>query len=188
MSRVDTGKVVDGLLLGIALGTVTATMLAAPNAVQLLDKPTKKLFDELDERQRRREISRLKSYMKTRGLVRGDYDHGIELTKKALRRIKNVEYKNLSVVCNAKWDGTWRLVLFDIPEQKRANRVGFTRKLQELGFQILQQSIWIYPYEAKDEVYIVAKHHRVEEWVTYIITSHIDNDEKLKARFKHIIK
>jgi DNA-binding transcriptional regulator PaaX len=187
MSKVETGKVVDGLLIGLAIGTVTATMLAAPNAIQYLDKPIKKLFDGLDERQKQRELSRLKSYLKTRGLVRGDYDHGIELTAKAKKRIKKVEYTNLSVPRAGKWGGNWSLVLFDIPEENRQSRVGFTQKLQALGFQLLQQSVWIYPYEAKNEVFLVAHYHGVEKWVTYITTSHIDNQDKLKTRFKSIL-
>ena len=64
----ETSKAIDLLIYSIALGSVTGAMLFAPNAVQILDKPLAKLFDNLDERQRQRELSRLRSYLKTQGL------------------------------------------------------------------------------------------------------------------------
>ena len=153
----ETSKTIDVLLYSIAIGSVTGAMLVAPNAVQILDKPLTKLFDTLDDRQRQRELSRLRSYLKSQGLVRGDYDHGIVLTKKALKRLEGYVFNSLEIKCSEIWDKRWRIVMFDIPETKREGRVMFTKKLQDLGFQLLQQSVWVHPYEAKDVVYIVAR-------------------------------
>lgn len=46
-----------------------------------------------------------------------------------------------------KWDGIWRLVSFDIPEKKATLRVWLRNKLKELGFGMLQESLWITPHE-----------------------------------------
>jgi phenylacetic acid degradation operon negative regulatory protein len=43
------------------------------------------------------------------------------------------------------WDGRWRLVLFDVPETRRALRARLQRKLRRLGFGYLQNSVWITP-------------------------------------------
>ncbi|ACB75147.1 PaaX family transcriptional regulator C-terminal domain-containing protein [Opitutus terrae] len=43
------------------------------------------------------------------------------------------------------WDGRWRVALFDIPEQRRALRVKLRRRLAELGFGYLQNSVWVSP-------------------------------------------
>ena len=45
------------------------------------------------------------------------------------------------------WDKKWRLVVFDIPEQKRKLRNYFRRYLVILGFGKVQRSIWISPYD-----------------------------------------
>lgn len=175
---------VDALLLAMSMGVVTGVMLAAPNAIQMLDKPLELFFDKLDERQKRRKLSKIKSYLKTQGLVRGDYAHGVELTPKALRRIKQYKFQSIAISKPVKWDGKWRLVMFDIPEQKRDARIGFTRKIQEMGFQLLQQSVWIHPFQCKEEIFFVADHFGVRRWTTYIITDHIDNDSELRQRFR----
>ncbi len=44
------------------------------------------------------------------------------------------------------WDKKWRLVVFDIPEDKRIPRDHLRRYLKMLGFGKVQRSIWISPY------------------------------------------
>jgi phenylacetic acid degradation operon negative regulatory protein len=44
-----------------------------------------------------------------------------------------------------KWDGKWRFVLFDLPEQKRSLRNRLRHMLREEHFGCLQQSVWITP-------------------------------------------
>ena len=41
------------------------------------------------------------------------------------------------------WDNKWRIVIFDIPEQKRTIRNLFRRNLKKWGFKPLQKSVWI---------------------------------------------
>ncbi len=46
-----------------------------------------------------------------------------------------------------KWDGKWRAVIFDIEEKRRKSRDLFRRKLRELGFGMIQESVWVSPYD-----------------------------------------
>jgi len=48
---------------------------------------------------------------------------------------------------NKKWDGKWRVVIFDINEKKRKDRDSLRNKLRELGFGMIQESVWISPYD-----------------------------------------
>ncbi len=43
------------------------------------------------------------------------------------------------------WDGMWRMVLFDLPETKRALRNRLRKLLRERRLGCLQQSVWISP-------------------------------------------
>ncbi len=184
----QTSRAIDAVLYGLAVGSLTGMALSGANAGPMLDKPIKKLLDGLDERQKSRELSRLRSYMKTQGLVRGDYEHGIELTAKAHKRIKSYSYNTLNVAVPEYWDRKWRLVMFDVPEEKRESRVVFIRKLQELGYQLLQQSVWIHPFASKEEVYVAARHVGIEAYVTYMSTDYIDNSDVLEKRFRELLK
>lgn len=56
-----------------------------------------------------------------------------------------------------KWDGKWRLVIFDVPETKRDVRDRLRRALSKLGLGILQASVWISPNDIKDEIEEIEK-------------------------------
>ncbi len=50
------------------------------------------------------------------------------------------------------WDGLWRLVIFNIPENKRDVRDRLRRALSKLGLGILQSSVWISPNDIKKDI------------------------------------
>jgi phenylacetic acid degradation operon negative regulatory protein len=46
---------------------------------------------------------------------------------------------------NRRWDGKWRMVLYDVPESRPSDRVRLRRSLANRGFGYLQNSVWITP-------------------------------------------
>ena len=52
---------------------------------------------------------------------------------------------------NRRWDKKWRAVVFDVEETNKQTRERFRGKLKELGFGMLQESVFITPHDiAKD--------------------------------------
>lgn len=66
------------------------------------------------------------------------------------------------------WDGKWRVVMFDIPEEKRIIRNLFRRNLKKWGFKHLQKSVWISKRNVFDKLTNYIKDLGVEKWVTVI--------------------
>lgn len=66
-----------------------------------------------------------------------------------------------------KWDGRWRLVMFNIPEAKRNLRDRIRRSLVKLGMGILQPSVWISPNDIKDEIEETKKKLNLENTLKY---------------------
>jgi phenylacetic acid degradation operon negative regulatory protein len=56
----------------------------------------------------------------------------------------DLELKTINVP--TRWDGKWRLILFDIPEAKRVLRDQTRRLIKELHCIQLQQSVWVHPF------------------------------------------
>lgn len=48
---------------------------------------------------------------------------------------------------NKPWDGKWRIVMFDIAENQRKKRDYLREKLKELGFGMLQESVFATPHD-----------------------------------------
>jgi DNA-binding transcriptional regulator PaaX len=188
MARNDTtSALIDGMLRSIVVGGSLSLALIAPNLIRVLDKPTRTYFKSLDRRAQERELRRLMEYIYRRGLVTEKYEHGLELTAAGKRRLQQVDFDNLTVQRPTKWDHRWRLVLFDIPATKNANRILLTTKLRLLGFQLLQQSAWTHPYSCRGEIEIVCNAYGVNKYVTYLETSHIDHENLLVRRFNSML-
>ena len=99
------------------------------------------------------------SYLSTvsRLLSTGDIErkvdsHGepfIELTSQGKQKLKR--RFPLFSAGGRKWDGFFMIVTFDVPEKKRHIRESLRAKLSELGFGLLQESVWISPYHFEED-------------------------------------
>ena len=58
---------------------------------------------------------------------------------------------------NRRWDGRWRLALFDVPETRTVVRNRLRRYLQSRGFGYLQNSVWITPDPIREERALLAE-------------------------------
>jgi len=67
-----------------------------------------------------------------------------------------------------KWDGKWRIVIWDIPEQKKLVRNLFRRNLKKWGFTPLQRSVWISKKHVADKLIDYIKYLKIEDWVLVI--------------------
>lgn len=81
------------------------------------------------------------------------------------------------------WDGKWRIVIFDIPERKRDLRDFFRAKLRDLGFQFLQESVWICPYNIADKVEDLIELCSVGRYIHYLVVEELDNNNVLMKLF-----
>jgi len=82
-----------------------------------------------------------------------------------------------------KWDGLWRVVVFDIPEDKKIARDVLRRRLKELGFIQLQKSVFILPYDCKKEIEVIQHAYEIWPYMSFMIVKEIDNEDKLIKRF-----
>lgn len=62
-----------------------------------------------------------------------------------LGRLAALGGKDPQALWSARWDGLWRVVVFDIPMQDGALRTRLRRHLRSAGFGYLQDSVWISP-------------------------------------------
>jgi len=82
-----------------------------------------------------------------------------------------------------RWDGKWRLLIFDIPEKRRRAREQIRATLVTLGFVRLQDSVWAYPYDCEDFMTILKADFRIGKDVLYIIADQIEYDAPLRTYF-----
>ncbi len=84
------------------------------------------------------------------------------------------------------WDKKWRLVIFDIPENRKKFRDALRRKLKELDFYELQKSVFVFPFECQNELDFIIEFFQLRPYVRCGLLQSIDNDLHLRKIFKLI--
>lgn len=108
----------------------------------------------------------------------------IVLTSKGKKRILKYDLDKIEIKKPLRWDKLWRLVVFDIPEDKNLGRKALTAKLKELGFYPMQKSVFIHPYECKDEIDFITEMFELAPYVRFLRVKDVDIELDLKDRFR----
>ncbi len=82
-----------------------------------------------------------------------------------------------------RWDGKWRVLVFDIPEYRRTMRDRIRKTLVGLGFHRLQDSVWVYPYDCEDLITLLKADFHIGKDVLYVVADAIEYDAPLKKHF-----
>jgi len=127
-------------------------------------------------------------YLKKRGflqLKRRGQDVCISLTEEGKKRAGKYQIDDLYIERPEKWDGKWRIVIFDIPNSSDIVRDIFRRKLKEFGFYPFQRSVWIYPFECREEIFFLREFLGANKRQIQILeVSRLEDDSFLRKVFK----
>lgn len=93
-----------------------------------------------------------------------------------------LDFENMEINKH-RWDGIWRIVMFDIPEKKKSTRDALRYQLKRLGFIELQHSVFVLPYKCQDEIEYIIEYYQARKFVRYVEANKIDNELDLKHRF-----
>lgn len=109
----------------------------------------------------------------------------ISLTEEGKKKAGWLQIDALKIKKPKRWDGNWRLVIFDIAQLKKLYRDSFRGKLKELGFSPLQKSIWVHPFECGDEIELLRNFFGLsEKELRLVIAKNIGDDGALRKLFK----
>jgi DNA-binding PadR family transcriptional regulator len=82
-----------------------------------------------------------------------------------------------------KWDGKWRLVIYDIFSAKRSERYLFQTALKKLQFLRVQKSVYLCPYPCFDEIEYIRQLYGLGGEVTVLTVTGLENQQAYKEYF-----
>lgn len=115
--------------------------------------------------------------------IRTSNHEAYSLTQKGEKKLQKIIIDDIEIKNPKRWDGKWRLVMYDLPIRFKKARNAFRWKLKDLGFFQLQKSAWIYPYPCESELFFVADFFGVRKHIEILEINKILNDRKLKVNF-----
>lgn len=175
-------EIVKDLLSGLL---VVGTVIVAANSPYFVPNVIKR-YEKL-KRYPKRKVSDTFYRLRRQGLIeiqtvnRQIY---ISLTPEGKKKAGIFQIDKLKITRPKRWDKKWRLLMFDIPQEKKISREALRGKLKELGFRQLQKSVWAYPFECRAEMELLQDFFGLSKKEMRLITAeNIGEDSGLRQEF-----
>lgn len=187
MMRAETARVKRGMVLKtilglLAVGGLIAVAAVAPNAVQALT-----LFTGRPRRHHLGYVKNTFNRLAERGLVRRQKGKGgkiyFAITERGKSELAKYQLGGLKIKKPWRWDGKWRVLIFDVKEYRRGDRDRLRDELISLGFVRLQNSVWVHPYGCEEVVMLLKTSFRFGRQLLYLVVEKLENDGWLRRAF-----
>lgn len=159
---------VSGILIGSAF--IPTLPMAAGAAVKAWKYINKKDLGRIIKRLEKQEMITMQE------TVGGKIS--ITITDKGRKRLLEYDFENLEIKQKSR-DGKWRLLIFDIPEDKKNTRDVFRRKLLQLDFIRLQDSVFASAFPCKKEIDFLCHYLGISDFVTLVSLNKIERGDQL---------
>lgn len=182
------GKVV---LATAVLGGVLSLAIVAPGIVNLVGKSIAKNRNHKDTKERYRKLWRRFHDMKKQNVFEIEKENNdgsitYRLTAKGKTVTKKFLLDTVQIESQKTWDQKWRIVIFDIPERYKKARRELQYKLNEIGFEKLQRSVWVHPFPCEAEINFLKDIFNVHPFVEVFTTSDLQN-KRIFYKFQHLV-
>ncbi len=171
-------KVLLLLFGGLALG-----LSGSPKAYFQIIKTASKNWREIEKRALRRAIKSLYESKLIDEKQNKDGSITIILTADGKKKALTYQLDEMKIKKPVRWDKKWRIVLFDIPENRKKIREILRFHLKKMGFCELQKSVFAHPFDCKDEIDYLIEFYDIRRFVRFMIADSIDNELHLQQKF-----
>lgn len=107
----------------------------------------------------------------------------VKLTARGRKLLREIELVEIKISKPDKWDGVWHLISYDIPNTQNKDRDHFRSVLKRWDFYQIQASLWVYPYECKEEVAVIAEYLKISDYVVMMNTDYLPNEDRVENLF-----
>lgn len=139
-------------------------------------------FREKDKNQYFHEMSRLEKLKFVKKYFDGK-EYFLELTPKGKKHLKKYLTQEIEIDRPKNWDKKWRVVIYDIINDKKDRREILREKLEQIGFLQLQESVYVYPFDCLTEINLIKNMYYLVKNVQYLVCERIETEIDLIEKF-----
>ncbi len=100
------------------------------------------------------------------------------LTKEGRKKVHSLKLDSDTTLVNTTWDGFWRIILLDLPENRKSERESLRYLLKKAGFVCLKNSAWISPFPFEHLFTNIKKDLGLTTEMMIIVTEFVDEETK----------
>jgi CRISPR-associated endonuclease Cas2 len=122
-------------------------------------------------------------HLTRRGVVEMAKKNGQNFLRLTEKGALEILLQKADIQKKSNWDGKWRVLVFDIPEDAHPQRDRFRLLLKRQGFFKLQASVFVHPHPLNREAISYLEESGLIKYIRLLKVEEMDNDEDLRARF-----
>jgi len=157
-----------------AVDDVADFVFKQPTMYNWLPGPKNPIYKKYRHDKNKRRFGDLVYYLKRRGYIKVKNLEGrkaVMITKDGISKVLKASF----VLDKAKKrkDGKWIMIIFDIPQKRKKDRELLRGILQNAGYKMFQQSVWISPYDVYKKTERLLQMHNLENYVKIFLTEEL---------------
>ncbi len=116
-----------------------------------------------------------------------EHQNYAKITNQGKSRLNSLALEASDALVPQTWDGFWRIILLDLPENRKSERESLRYLLKKANFVCLKNSAWISPYPYEHLFMNIKKDLGLSTEMMVIVTQFIDEETK-KFLFETFMK
>lgn len=184
--REKTYASVKEVLSFLAQGSIIAFSFVAPNAPRLLKLFRKNYDPNLWKKYNPSYLKRTIKRLEEQKLVEIDQKNDeqiVKITQAGKQKTLKYAIGSLMVQTPKTWDGKWRIIIYDVPENRRNFRDTIRDFLKDLGFLEIQRSVYLLPYPCQEQIEFLRSFYGLGENIKIIWAYKIENEKAYREYF-----
>lgn len=106
----------------------------------------------------------------------------VSITEKGKKKLLAYNIDNIRLD-ETRWDGVWRLIIYDVVRTKRANSEAFRRSLLKLHLLKLQKSVYLTPFKCENKIEYLRQIYDIGNEVQILKVGKLENEGAYKQYF-----
>jgi DNA-binding transcriptional regulator PaaX len=115
---------------------------------------------------------------------KSDNQNYLKITQKGKLKLNSIQLEGTEALVPNTWDGLWRIIILDIPEERKNEREALGYLLKKANFVCIKNTVWISPHPYENLFTNIKKDLGLSTELMIIVTDKLDpetNQAFLKA-------
>ena len=111
-------------------------------------------------------------------MLHSDNKDYLKLTKKGKNKFNCIKLEGSGALVSTVWDGLWRIIILDIPEERKNEREALRYLLKKADFTCIKNTVWISPFPYEHLFTNIKKDLGLGTELMIIVTGKLDEETK----------
>lgn len=112
-------------------------------------------------------------------ILKSDNKNYLKLTQKGKSKLNSKKLEGEEALVSNVWDGFWRIIILDLPENRKSERESLRYLLKKANFVCVKNTVWISPLPYENLFTNIKKDLNLSTELMIIVTDKIDEETNL---------